>query len=113
MRCHLDRRRGEGRATLLLLVHSFSPVYLGCARPWHTGVLFEKATDLGRSMIESLRRDPALIVEANVPYVVDAGDDYGLIVHGDERGVPAALVEIRNDLVADFRRRRRMGGAAS
>ncbi len=100
IRRHLDRRRGAGRKTLLLLIHSFSPVYLACERPWHAGVLFENAEELGHSMIASLRRDPALVVEANVPYVVEAGEDYGLIVHGDERDVPAALVEIRNDLIA-------------
>jgi predicted N-formylglutamate amidohydrolase len=32
---------------------------------------------------------------------VSAEADYALVVHGDQLGNPAVLIEIRNDLIAD------------
>ena len=31
-----------GRPTVLVAMHSFTPVYKGVARPWHAGVLFNR-----------------------------------------------------------------------
>ena len=45
--------------------------------------------------------DPVMMIGANVPYVIDRSEDYALPVHGDDRGYPAILVEIRQDLIAD------------
>jgi predicted N-formylglutamate amidohydrolase len=51
--------------------------------------------------MERLRAtDPALNVGANVPYSVSIEEDYGLLVHGDNVGNPAMLIEIRQDLIA-------------
>ena len=36
----LDRRDAH-QPTVFVAVHSFTPVYLGEARPWHVGVLFQ------------------------------------------------------------------------
>ncbi|WP_245318050.1 MULTISPECIES: hypothetical protein [unclassified Mesorhizobium] len=38
---------------------------------------------------------------ANVPYVISRDADYAVPVHGDDRGIPAVLVEIRQDLLAN------------
>jgi predicted N-formylglutamate amidohydrolase len=38
----LDRRRQAGRAVALIALHSFTPVYMGVARPWHAGVLYNR-----------------------------------------------------------------------
>jgi predicted N-formylglutamate amidohydrolase len=82
-------------------IHSFTPVYLGDARKWHVGVLFEKGKPLAEATIERLRAsDPELHVGANVPYSVTIEDDYGLLVHGDNVGNPAMLIELRQDLIA-------------
>lgn len=97
---HVERRERTARDSVLIAIHSFTPVFLGKTRPWHAGVLFGDATRFGRAVIERLRSDPALNVEANVPYGVSRDEDYALIVHGDDRGHPAILIEIRNDLIA-------------
>jgi predicted N-formylglutamate amidohydrolase len=95
---HLRTR--AGRRTFIVAIHSFTPVYLGDARKWHVGVLFEKGKALAEATIERLRAlDPALNVGANVPYSVTIEDDYGLLVHGDNVGNPAMLIEIRQDLI--------------
>ena len=98
---HLDARTRAGRKTVIVAIHSFTPVYLGNARQWHVGILFEKARSLAEATIERLRAmDPALNVGANVPYSVTIEEDYGLLVHGDNVGNPAILIEIRQDLIA-------------
>jgi predicted N-formylglutamate amidohydrolase len=101
LRAHLERRSADGRRNVLVAVHSFTPVYLGQQRPWHAGVLFDKAARLGEALIAQLSRDPLLNVGANVPYGVSAEADYALVVHGDQLNNPAVLIEIRNDLIAD------------
>ena len=35
----LDRRAAQGRATLLVALHSFTPVFKCVSRPWHVAVL--------------------------------------------------------------------------
>ncbi|WP_454816114.1 N-formylglutamate amidohydrolase [Labrys neptuniae] len=96
----LDARKARGEGSVIVAIHSYTPVFHGKQRPWHAGVLFAQAASMGRTVIEALRgRNPALLVEANVPYVIDA-NDYAIPVHGDQRGNPAILIEIRNDLIA-------------
>jgi predicted N-formylglutamate amidohydrolase len=94
------RARG-GRKTFIVAIHSFTPVFLGNAREWHVGVLFEKGRALAEATMDRLRAmDPGLNVGANVPYSVSIEEDYGLLVHGDNVGNPAMLIEIRQDLIA-------------
>jgi predicted N-formylglutamate amidohydrolase len=101
LRGHIDQRAAAGLRSVLVAVHSFTPVYLGQSRPWHAGVLFDKSAALGQALIAQLGSDPMLNVGANVPYGVSTDADYALVVHGDQLGNPAVLIEIRNDLIAD------------
>ena len=101
LRAHIDQRSAGGLPNILVAVHSFTPVYLGQHRSWHVGVLYDKAEALGQTLIAQLSRDRLMNVGANVPYSVSAEADYALVVHGDQLGNPAVLIEIRNDLIAD------------
>lgn len=96
----LDARRAAGAATTLIGVHSFTPVFHGIRRPWHAGILYRSATVLAERLLAALREDEALIVGENEPYRVTLEEDYTVPVHGDARGIPAALVEVRQDLLA-------------
>ena len=98
---HLDARQEAGRTTRIVTIHSFTPVFLGEKRPWHAGVLFDGAHSLAEEVLHGLRAEPSLNVEANVPYVISADGDYAVPVHGDQRGIDAILIEIRQDLLAD------------
>jgi predicted N-formylglutamate amidohydrolase len=95
---HLDRRRLASLPTKIVAIHSFTPVFLGVSRPWHAGILYGAAHGFGESMVRALS-DPSMVVGANVPYAVTRDEDYTAPVHGDDRGLPAILVEIRNDLI--------------
>jgi predicted N-formylglutamate amidohydrolase len=94
----LDLRATEGRSTCLLAVHSFTPVYDGAPRPWHVALSTDGYRPLADAMLAALREDRDLVVGDNEPYTVDAGD-YTLPVHGARRGLPRALLEIRNDRI--------------
>ena len=94
----LDERAAAGRRTLLLAVHSFTPVYDGVPRPWHIALSTDDYRPLGEAMIVALREDRELVVGDNEPYSVD-DVDHTIPVHGARRGLPRALLEIRNDRI--------------
>ncbi len=96
----LDHRQHDGRPVRLVSIHSFTPVFLDVPRPWHGGVLFDRAEAFGRSVVEHLQQ-AGLTVEANVPYTSSRTEDFAVPIHGDDRGIPAILIEIRNDLIGD------------
>jgi predicted N-formylglutamate amidohydrolase len=97
----LDRRTAAGLPTILIALHSFTPVYLGIPRPWHVGVLYQRDPRLGIVVRDRLRADPALVVGDNQPYAVDDHSDYGVIHHGERRGNLHVELELRQDLIAE------------
>ncbi len=96
----LDDRQQAGEPVRLVSIHSFTPVFHGVPREWHAGVLFDRAQAFGEETLAALRA-PGLRVGANVPYRSGRTDDYAVPIHGDDRGIPAVLIEIRQDLIAD------------
>jgi predicted N-formylglutamate amidohydrolase len=97
----LDARKRAGRPTLIVAIHSFTPVFHGEARPWAAGIIYDQGTAFAEATLDRLRaQNPALQAGANVPYSVAPEDYYGLLVYGDYAGNPALLVEIRQDLLA-------------
>ncbi|MDB5511254.1 MAG: N-formylglutamate amidohydrolase [Enterovirga sp.] len=96
----LDARRTAGRPTILVAVHSFTPVYKGVARPWHIGTLYGRDGRLAGMLRAALAEDPALVVGDNEPYAVSDATDYTIPVHGERRGLVHTGIEIRQDLIA-------------
>jgi predicted N-formylglutamate amidohydrolase len=97
----LDRRRADRRPTALIAIHSFTPVYFGKARPWQVGILFDDDRRLAELVIGGLKADPALTVGINQPYSPADGVYYTLSRHSQPQGLPAAMIEIRNDEIGD------------
>ena len=96
-----ERRRSAEQPSVLIAMHSFTPSFLGVSRPWHTGMLYNRDGRLGRVLIDLLRRDTELVVGDNEPYSVSDLSDYGVVVYGEQRGIPHVEIEIRQDLLAD------------
>ena len=96
-------RTGGERPPVLVAVHSFTPVYHGQRRPWHIGVLSRLDRRLAELLLGRLGADSALCVGDNDPYRVALDEDYTIPVHGEIRGLPHALLEIRQDLIAEDR----------
>ena len=97
----LDRRQAAGRRTILLTIHSFTPVFLGQSRPWEIGVLFNRDRPLAPAVGQWLQRNTSHRVGINQPYEVSDDTDYAVPVYGEKRGIPCIEFEIRNDLIPD------------
>src|SRR5258707_4569682 len=97
----IDARLREGVPTVLVSLHSFTPVYAGIARPWHIGTLYQRDTRLPRLLLKQLRGEGDLVVGDNEPYAVSDETDHTIPVHGEARGVMNTGIEIRQDLIAD------------
>ncbi len=95
----LDARTARSQATVLVAMHSCTPVYLGVSRPWHVGVLYDKDPTFARIILELLHGEGKLIVGDNEPYVLTSDKDYAVPVHGEQRGIPHVEIEIRQDLI--------------
>lgn len=91
----LDSR--SGRPSLLLSVHSFTPVLDARPRPWHIGISWWRQRELAALLLGALARTGDLIVGENEPYPIDDAVDYTVPVHGENRGLPAVMIEIRQD----------------
>jgi predicted N-formylglutamate amidohydrolase len=88
-----------GDTPVLLSMHSFTPSWKGRARPWAVGVLWDRDARLARPLIAALER-AGFTVGDNEPYSGELENDC-LYRHGTMNGLPHALIEIRQDLIAD------------
>lgn len=96
----LDLRRDRRIATAILSMHSFTPSMPGQERPWQVAILYGRDRRLAAPFLEALRREPGLCVGDNEPYRVSEGGDYSIPVHGEARGLPCVLIEVRQDCLA-------------
>ncbi|SDQ95437.1 N-formylglutamate amidohydrolase [Pseudoxanthomonas sp. CF125] len=97
----LDRRSEESPAPVLVSLHSFTPVFAGFVRPWHTGVLYHRDARLAHALRDALRAEAGMVVGDNEPYAVSDTSDFAVPVHGEQRGLLHVELEIRQDLIDD------------
>lgn len=83
--------------TALLGIHSFTPCLNGEHRPWQVGVAFYQHNQLALALHRVLQRSGEWSVGLNQPYAIESKFDYTLPVQGEARGIPSAMVEIRQD----------------
>jgi predicted N-formylglutamate amidohydrolase len=96
----LDERKAANRPTVLIALHSFTPVFKGVWRPWHVGVLYNRDPRFALIMKALFEAEGSLTVGDNEPYAVGDASDYTIPVHGERRGLPHVELEIRQDLIA-------------
>jgi predicted N-formylglutamate amidohydrolase len=101
IRAVLDARAQVRRRTVLIAMHSFTPVYKREHRPMQIGVLYNRDARLAGILLELLRTEGDLIVGDNAPYAVSDATDYTIPTHGERRGIPHVEIEIRQDLILD------------
>lgn len=88
------RTRG---AAVLLSIHSFTPILNRQPRPWHIGVSHWRDPRLATLLLGALGRYGDLVVGDNQPYPIEEATDYTIPQHGEGRGLPSAMIEIRQD----------------
>lgn len=98
----IEDATASGAAPAIFSLHSFTPLWKGAVRPWHAGILWDRDARLARPLIDALRADPALVVGDNEPYSGALPGDT-MWRHAAARGLPHALIEIRQDLICEER----------
>jgi len=94
--------RGQaGRRTVLVSLHSFTPVMAGRARPWRFGVLHLGGSRFSDATLDALREAlGSRLIGDNEPYSMD-GSDYTVPHHAISNGLDYLELEVRQDLLAD------------
>ena len=96
----IDRAMAARTPPAIVCVHSFTPSWRGTPRPWHVGILWDADDRLARPLLDGLCAEPGLVVGDNEPYDgALAGDTVDR--HATRLGLTNALIEIRQDLIAD------------
>lgn len=94
----IDARAARGLSSVLVCVHSFTPVYRDVARPWPIGLIPGHRATLSLALRDALQRcHPDMPIGWNEPYAANADVTYTLESHIDGAGRDGTMLEIRND----------------
>ena len=94
-------RMAEGRAPILVTVHSFTPVYFGKPRDVEIGILHDTDARLADAMLSAAGSGGAYDVRRNEPYGPADGVTHTLKEHGLSNGLANVMIEVRNDLIGE------------
>ena len=98
----LDQRLQASLPTVLISLHSFTPVMRGFVRPWTYGVLHEGRSPFSNAVLAELRgRLGEAVIGDNQPYSLSGETDYSAPFHAIARGLDYLEIEVRQDLIAD------------
>ena len=100
-----------GRIGCVATIHSFTPVYFGTRRSTELGVLHDACAKLADLVIELAPGFTQLRADRNEPYGPADGVLYTIRRHAIERGLPNAMLEIRNDLIRSREQQSEVGKA--
>lgn len=96
----LARRKAAGLETILVCMHSFTPVFHGYARPWPIGLLPAPDEAFTRALFDALHaEEPMLNIGWNEPYAAARGVSYTIDHHG--AGLEATMIELRHDEILE------------
>ena len=95
----LEARRRAQLPSILVAMHSFTPVFKGKRRPWHIGLLFNRDPRLAKTLALFIEEDQAICLGINEPYAISDAIDFTIPVHGEKRGILHIEIEIRQDLI--------------
>jgi predicted N-formylglutamate amidohydrolase len=98
----IDACIAAGHRPTLLSVHSFTESWKGVPRPWHCGVLWDTDARFAGPLIAAMEAEGDLVVGDNQPYSGKLKGDT-MWQHGTSRGLPHAIIEIRQDLIGTAR----------
>jgi predicted N-formylglutamate amidohydrolase len=96
----LDVRAAEGQTSVVVSIHSFTPVYKGKPRALDLGILHDRDSRLSSLLIQGF---PNVDTRLNEPYGPKDGVLHTLNLHAAPRGLKHAMFEIRNDLIKSER----------
>ena len=95
----LNARAARGLKSILVTIHSFTPVYRGQPRAVEIGVLHDDDSQLADAMLDHVGALPHRVIYRNAPYGPQDGVTHSLRIHAQTRGLLNVMLEIRNDLI--------------
>jgi len=101
IRTLLKERAARGQKTVIVTVHSFTPVYNGKPRAVELGILHDEDRWLADRMLEAAAEAPLYRTERNQPYGPEDGVTHTLKLHGIANSLHNVMIEVRNDLIQD------------
>jgi predicted N-formylglutamate amidohydrolase len=97
----LARRDAGGLRSIVVSLHSFTPVMQGAARPWRLGVLHGGGdARFARAVLAACRAEPGWTTGDNQPYRMDE-TDFTVPEHAFAARRPYVELEVRQDEIAD------------
>lgn len=100
----LNRAVAGKRKPILLTIHSFTPVMrrTGEVRKVELGCCFNRDDRFAKAILAEVQATyPTVKAALNDPYPVEDISDFTIPLHGERRGIPHVLLEIRSDLISD------------
>ena len=94
-------RIAQGRAPVIVTMHSFTPVYFGQPRAVEIGILHDADGRLADAMLAAAGGGGPYDVRRNAPYGPEDGVTHTLKEHGLSNGLANVMIEVRNDLIKD------------
>lgn len=95
----LDDAQEAGEVPAIISMHSYTPAWKNVTRRWQAALLWDKDPRLAVPLITGIEAE-GLIVGDNEPYDGALENDT-CYRHGTMRGLPHALIEIRQDLISE------------
>lgn len=97
----LSERRRNGQKSILVTIHSFTPVYKGKHRSVEIGILHDSDQRLADCMLQVAMNNGLYVVQRNEPYGPKDGVTHTLKEHGLANGLLNVMIEVRNDLIQE------------
>jgi predicted N-formylglutamate amidohydrolase len=95
----LAARKQRGQNSVVVTIHSFTPIYFGKPRAVEIGVLHDSDTRLADAMLGVATEVSGRRVERNEPYGPQDGVTHSLKLYGVANDLANVMIEIRNDLL--------------
>jgi len=95
----LEARKANALPTVLMTIHSFTPLYFGKPRNVEIGILHDTDSRLADAMLTRSDLIAPRVVERNSPYGPADGVTHSLKIHGVEHRLMNVMIEVRNDLL--------------
>ncbi|MGO6747590.1 N-formylglutamate amidohydrolase [Rhizobium ruizarguesonis] len=101
----LESRSVSGRKSIIVTIHSYTPVYFGKKRDVEIGILHDSDSRLADAILsEAQSCGEKFLILRNQPYSPVDGVTHTLVEHAIGRGLPNVMIEVRNDLLMDSQR---------
>ena len=92
---------GRDTGTIIVTVHSFTPIYFGKPRSVEIGLLHDGDSRLVDAMLDQTHALAHRNIQRNQPYGPEDGVTHTLTKHALPRGLANVMLEVRNDLLGD------------